>query len=69
MKEFNQIAPQPELGRTCKEVREKYGLSVEDFSTRYNVTRQTVYNFENGETDSLRVFRAYIDLAREEGIE
>lgn len=64
MKDFKQIAPQPALGKLCKEIREKHDVSVENFAIHYNLSRQTVYNFENGDTESLKVFRAYIDLAR-----
>jgi len=67
MKEFTQIAPQPALGETCKNIRERVGMSVETFAKKYELTRQTVYNFEHGATDSLRVLRAYLDLARLEG--
>lgn len=63
MRTFEQIESQPALGRTCKELRERVGITVEVFADRYNLTRQTVYNFENGATDSLKTLRAYLDLA------
>jgi len=68
MKEFKQIAPQPQLGETCRKLREKNNLSVDDFATRYNLTRQTVYNFEKGYTESLKTLRAYIDLGQGVGV-
>lgn len=64
MRTFEQIEEQPALGQTCKELRVRSGLTVEVFADRYNLTRQTVYNFEHGATDSLKTLRAYLDLAR-----
>lgn len=64
MRTFEQIEKQPALGQTCRELRERSGLTVEVFADRYNLTRQTVYNFEHGATDSLKTLRAYLDLSR-----
>ena len=46
----------------CKETREAAGISVDEFAKFAGVTRQTVYNFENGEAVSLQVFMAYYRL-------
>ncbi len=39
-----------QLGLTLKTIREKNELTQEDFAKKYNVTRQTVSNWENGKS-------------------
>lgn len=64
MKTLNILTPQPELGATCKRVREESNLSVADFAELVGFTRQAVYNFENGKTSSMGLLLAYVNLAK-----
>ena len=66
MKTFDILAPQPELGATCKEIREDKKLSVIEFADAIGMTRQAVYNFENGKTSSMDILRGYLKLAKGE---
>lgn len=66
MKTFDILAPQPELGVTCKEIRENKKLSVIEFADCIGMTRQAVYNFENGKTSSMDILRGYLKLAKGE---
>lgn len=66
MKTFDILAPQPELGATCREIRENNKLSVIDFADCIGMTRQAVYNFENGKTSSMDILRGYLKLAKGE---
>lgn len=58
MIEFENLK-QPYMGQTCKELRERVGLSVADFATRAGVTRQAIYKFERGDSASLKLFLEY----------
>lgn len=62
MKSFDLLVPQPELGQTAKELRESCGLSVIEFANKLNVTRQTIYNFENGKRQSMELLQGYLKL-------
>ena len=53
---------QPYMGRTCKELRERSGMTVADFSKYAGVTRQAVYKFECGKSSSLGLFLKYHSL-------
>ena len=64
MKELKDMA-QPELGTTCKELRESKNISVIEFSHMAKCTRQAVYYFESGKTQSLNLFLAYLKLKGE----
>ena len=64
MKTLNILMPQPELGATCRDIREENNLSVADFAERIGFTRQAVYNFENGKTSSMGILLAYVNLAK-----
>lgn len=66
MKTFDILAPQPELGATCREIRENNKLSVIEFADCIGMTRQAVYNFENGKTSSMDILRGYLKLAKGE---
>lgn len=66
MKTFDILAPQPELGATCKEIRENKKLSVIEFADTIGMTRQAVYNFEKGKTSSMDILRGYLKLAKGE---
>lgn len=66
MKTFDILAPQPELGATCKEMRENSKLSVIEFADLIGMTRQAVYNFEKGKTSSMDILRGYLKLAKGE---
>lgn len=66
MKTFDILAPQPELGATCKEIRENNKLSVIEFADKIGMTRQAVYNFEKGKTSSMDILRGYLKLAKGE---
>ena len=39
-----------ELGKRISEIRKDHNLTQEDLASRYNVTRQTISNWENGKT-------------------
>lgn len=64
MKTLNILTPQPELGATCKSIREENNLTVADFAELVGFTRQAVYNFENGKTSSMGLLLAYVNLAK-----
>ena len=66
MKTFDILAPQPELGATCKEIRKNKKLSVIDFADAIGMTRQAIYNFEKGKTSSMDILRGYLKLAKGE---
>ena len=50
---------QPALGIACRKLREECGVSVGDFSKLVPCSRQSVYNFEDGKTQSLEIFLTY----------
>lgn len=62
MKTFDLLVPQPQLGETAKQLRKNCGLSVANMAKNLNVTRQTIYNFENGEHQSMEVLQGYLKL-------
>ena len=64
MKELKDMC-QPEMGKRCKELRESKNLSVSDFAHLAQCTRQAVYYFENGKTQSLKIFLTYLKLKGE----
>lgn len=66
MKTFDVLTPQPELGATCRGVREDNNLSVIEFANKIGMTRQAVYNFEKGKTASMDILRGYLRLAKGE---
>lgn len=39
-----------ELGKTISEIRKEHGLTQEEFAGRFNVTRQTISNWETGKS-------------------
>lgn len=53
---------QPFMGRTCRELRERVGMTVAEFSKYAGVTRQAVYKFERGKSSSLDLFLKYHNL-------
>lgn len=53
---------QPELGKTARNLRREKNLTMEEFAERIGVTRQTVYNFEKGITQSMEVLQGYLRL-------
>ena len=53
---------QPFMGQTCKELRERSGLTVAEFSKYAGVTRQAVYKFERGKSSSLVLLLKYYSL-------
>ena len=53
---------QPVMGQTCRELRERSGLTVAEFSKYAGVTRQAVYKFECGKSSSLGLFLKYHSL-------
>ena len=57
---------QPTLGAYCRELREQNEITVAEMSRRANCSRQTIYNFEQGETQSLSIFLAYKRLTKGE---
>ena len=53
---------QPNLGLICKQIRLDHEMSREDFAKYAGCTRQNVYYFETGRTQSLQLFLAYHNL-------
>lgn len=41
-----------ELGKTISDIRRKHDLTQEEFAEKFNVTRQTISNWENGVSQS-----------------
>ena len=39
-----------ELGKTISDIRRKHDLTQEEFAEKFNVTRQTISNWENGKS-------------------
>ena len=56
---------QENLGENCRKIRIEKGISVKDFASYARTTRQSVFNFETGKTQSLKLFLAYLKLYRE----
>lgn len=56
---------QPELGKTARELRRQHRISMTAFAESIGVTRQTVYNFEHGITQSMELLQAYLRLRGE----
>lgn len=56
---------QPELGKTARELRRQHHISMTTFAESIGVTRQTVYNFEHGITQSMELLQAYLRLRGE----
>lgn len=56
---------QDNLGENCRKIRIERGISVKDFASYAKTTRQTVFNFETGKTQSLKLFLAYLKLSKE----
>ena len=51
------------LGETAHEIRKKYNRPVSEFANSYpRVSRQSIYNFENGDVSSFKVFMKYYGL-------
>ena len=53
---------QPQLGLNCRKIREDHGMSVAEFAKYADCTRQSVYYFETGRTQSLQLFLTYYNL-------
>lgn len=53
---------QPFMGQTCRELRERSGLTVAEFSKYAGVTRQAVYKFERGKSASIGLLLKYYNL-------
>lgn len=62
MKTFDLLVPQPELGKTAKELRESLGIGVNEMAKLLNTTRQTIYNFESGKKQSMKILQGYLKL-------
>lgn len=58
---------QPVMGNLCQKRRIKAKISVADFAEKTGYTRQSIYNFENGRTQSLQLFREYLKIGGEYG--
>ena len=65
MRTLYAMPDQPELGKTCKDIRVECNISVAEFSDLAGYSRQAVYNFENGKTSSMGLLLAYVHLAKE----
>lgn len=50
------------LGETARKAREHAGYTQEVIAERAGVTRQTVYNFEQGNGESMKLLITYLEL-------
>lgn len=50
------------LGETARKARESAGYTQEVIAERAGVTRQTVYNFEQGNGESMKLLITYMEL-------
>ncbi len=50
------------LGETARKARESAGYTQEVIADRAGVTRQTVYNFEQGNGESMKLLITYMEL-------
>lgn len=64
MKKFDYMAPQPELGKSARDLRVRCKLTQEEFARMIGCTRQTVINFENGTRQSMDMLQNYLKLAK-----
>lgn len=62
MKGLKTIFTERNIGETCRQIREKHGISITDFSRLAGCTRQSVYNFESGKNASLQLYLTYEKL-------
>lgn len=63
---IDMMKPQPVLGENCRDLRKDNNISVSDFAKKLGLSRQAVYNFENGKTQSMELLRGYIKLSKGE---
>lgn len=54
------------VGRMCRELREKYGITVKDIIETYGGQYSQFYRFENGVTSSYYPFVIYLDMFQNE---
>lgn len=64
MKKFDYLAPQPEVGRSARDLRVRCNLTQEEFASMIGVTRQTIINFETGKRQSMEILQQYLKLAK-----
>lgn len=50
------------LGETARKARESAGYTQDVIAERAGVTRQTVYNFEQGNSESMKLLITYMEL-------
>ena len=62
MKTFDIMVPQPELGKSARELRKEKNLTQLQFANITGFSRVTINNFETGKSQSLDVLRAYLKL-------
>ena len=56
-----------EIGEICKQARKAYGISVAKFATAYcECSKESVYKFEQGETDSASLLLQYLRFFSDE---
>ena len=55
-----EILPQPELGKTVRDLRKHYGFTQDDIAEYIGVTRQSIVNFESGKTQSMQILQGYL---------
>ena len=53
---------QPNLGENCKRIRENRNMTIADFAQFARCTRQAVYYFETGKSQSMQMFLKYLEL-------
>ncbi len=51
-----------EIGNFFRIMRVKNGIKVDEMGELMNVTRNTITNFENGDSNNLRLFLKYCTL-------
>lgn len=62
MKTLDFLEPQPILGENAKKLRQSRGVSISRMAELLHVSRQTIYNFEHGDRQSMDVLQGYIKL-------
>ena len=66
MKRFDYMQPQPIVGENAKALRQRCGITQEEFAEKIGTSRQTIINFETGKTQSMALLQAYLRLAKGE---
>ena len=62
MVDIDLLTAQPALGDNARRLRQEYNITVTDMARRAGVSRQAVYNFENGIAQSMSILQEYLKL-------